>query len=66
MSSKLWKEQYKMKRDLKVKMVDALGFEYREVGDKLNYGVFHDDIKNGEKLLGWIRKYLIKESKNGK
>ena len=50
-----WKELAKKKE--KPKMVTASGHTFKDVGDKLNYGIFHPDT--GDKLLGWIRKYCV-------
>jgi hypothetical protein len=36
------------------------GFIFKEVGDKLNYAIYHKQ-DNGKKLLGWIRKYCVDE-----
>ena len=32
---------------------------FKEVGDKLNYAIYHSDVKDGKKLLGWIRKSSV-------
>lgn len=40
-------------------------FIFKDVGDKLNYAIYHEDVENGEKLLGWIRKYCVEHMKNG-
>jgi len=50
-----WKELAKKKE--KPKMVTTSGHTFEDVGDKLNYGIFHPDT--GDKLLGWIRKYCV-------
>ena len=39
-------------------------FQYRELGKKLDYGIFHPKVENGEKLLGWIRKFCVDYEKN--
>jgi len=36
------------------------GFIFKDVGNKLDYGIFHSSINGGKKLLGWIRKFCIK------
>ena len=38
-------------------------FKFKEVGNKLNYAVFHPNVENGKKLLGWIRKYCVDKKK---
>jgi hypothetical protein len=34
-------------------------FIFKDVGKKLDYAVFHPDVENGKRLLGWIRKYCV-------
>ena len=41
-------------------------FIYKKVSDKLNYGIFHPDIENEEKLLGWIGKESVEHENNKK
>ena len=43
---------------------DERGFIFKDVKDKLNYAIFHKDVENGEKLLGWIRKYCVDRKDN--
>lgn len=50
-----WAEKAKKKTPKMVKAQE--GFEYRDVGNKLDYGIYHKDT--GDKLLGWIRKYCV-------
>ena len=42
-----------------MKNLKERGFIFRDLGAKLDYGIFHKDVESGEKLLGWIRKYLV-------
>jgi hypothetical protein len=42
-----------------MKTLNEKGFIFRDVGAKLDYAVFHKDVEAGEKVLGWIRKYVV-------
>lgn len=37
----------------------STGFILRDVNDRDNYGIFHDNEQEGKKLLGWISKKVV-------
>ena len=48
----------------KIIHTDENGFIYKDMKNKLDYGIFHSSVEEGKKLLGWIRKFCIKHMMN--
>ena len=38
-------------------------FEFKDLGCRKNLGVFHQNVENGEKLLGWMDKKSVERYK---
>ena len=46
----------------KPKTHEERGFLFKEAGCKKCYGIFHKDVEDGKKLLGWIGKNSAKKT----
>jgi hypothetical protein len=54
-----------MKKFNHVSTLKERGFIFCDLGAKLDFGIFHKDVEDGKKLLGWIRKSLVQREENG-
>ncbi len=52
----------------KKKSLKEKGFLVKDVGNKLDYGIFRQKVNEGNTLLGWMRKFCVKpeELEDGK